>query len=190
MPTALPPLAVATGFAVGAVHAYRSSPLSVWGEAYAHVPMHLVTAAMSVLVAGGVLSLARRASTGRARRAAHRCTAAWVAVAAVFALEAAGATIGNGYGENSLHSAAVLLLVPAALLLAVASLLVVGTRGGAGPWPLRLVLLLSLPAVPSLTQASSPAALAVCLAAAAGWAALALTAVVPAAPPATAAAAV
>lgn len=177
MPHVVAPLLTATAFLVGSLHAYGRPPLSIWGEAYAHVPMHLVGAGTSVLVAGGVLSLARCATTSRARRAAHWCAGGWMAVATVFALEAWGATIGNGYGENTLHDTAALLLAPAALGVLVMSLLVVATRGGARPWSVRLAPLISAPGVPFLTEAASPAALAVGTTAAVLWSAAAVVVV-------------
>jgi hypothetical protein len=179
VPAVLLPLLTAGAFVAGATHAYGAQPKSMWGEAYDHVPMHLVAVAMSLLLSAAVLTVARRAGTPRARRAGHRCAAAWLGVAAAFGLETFGATLGDGYGDNSVHSAAALLLLPTALLLLVSTLLLAGTRGGAGHWTLRLALLTSIPAVPALAEAQSPVALGLGLTAAAVWLAIAAQAAVP-----------
>lgn len=173
------PLLPAVGFAVGGVHAYGRQPMSQFGEAYSHVTMHLVDAAVCVLLAAGVLSLAGRASTARGRRAARRCAVAWLLVAVAFSLEAAGATIGNGYGANSLHERAVQVFAVTGVLLLLSMLLLAGTRGAGAPVALRVLLLVSVPAVPSVVQAQTPIALALCLTAAAVWALVAATAARP-----------
>ena len=75
----------------------------------------------------------------------------------------------TGRGTTGCIDVAMLLLPVAAVLLLGASVLLVVTRGGWAPWPLRLALLTSVPGTLALNEASSAAWLAAGLAAAVVW---------------------
>lgn len=92
-------LLTSAAFAAGAANAYRLPPRTMWGDVYGHVPNHLVTAGMALLVAGSLLVLGRHGTTPRARRAGARAAGAWALVSAVFVLDAIGGGIGDRTGD-------------------------------------------------------------------------------------------
>jgi hypothetical protein len=163
------PLLTAAAFAVGAVNAHRLPPRTVWGDVYGHVPNHLVTAGMALLVAASLLVLARLGTTPRGRRARALAAGAWGVVSAVFLLDAVGGGIGDRTGDFRVHTAAMVLLPVAGLLLLAASALLLVTRGGWAPWPLRLAVLTSVPGTLALNEASSALWLTLGLVAAGVW---------------------
>ena len=162
-------LLTAVAFAAGALNAHRLPARTVWGDVYGHVPNHLVTAGIALLVAVSLLALTRHGDTARARRAGRLAGGAWGLLSAVFVVDAVGGGIGDRTGEYLLHDLAMLLLPVAALLSVGASVLLVLTRGGWAPWPLRLAALVSFPGALALNEASSAPWLAAGLAAAGGW---------------------
>ena len=172
MPTRTLPLLTAAAFAAGAVNAYRLPPRTVWGDVYGHVPNHLVTAGMALLVAAGLLVLGRLGTTARARRRGAWAAGAWGVVSAVFVVDAVGGGIGDRTGDDAVHDAAMLLLPVAGLLLLATTVLLVVSRGLPTPWRLRLAALTSAPGVLALNEASSGTWLTVGLVAAAAWLAL------------------
>lgn len=173
------PLLTALALAAGAVNAHRLPPRTVWGDVYAHVPNHLVTAGMALLIAASLLVLGRRGTTARARRAAVLTGGAWGLVSAVFVVDAVGGGIGDRTGEYAVHDAAMVLLPVAGLLLLVSTVLLVVTPGGWAPWRLRLAALGSVPGTLALNEASSTGWLALGLTAAATWLLVAVAGVRP-----------
>jgi hypothetical protein len=161
-------------FAGGAANAYRLPPLSMWGDVYDHVPNHLVSAGIALLVALALLGLAGRATTARARRTSVLTAAAWGLVSAVFVVDAIGGGIGDRTGDYTVHDVAGVLVPVTALLLLTSSVLLVLTRGGWAPWPLRLAGLASVPGTLALNQSSSAGWLTAGLVAAAVWTAVAV----------------
>ncbi|CAA9356768.1 MAG: hypothetical protein AVDCRST_MAG07-3428 [uncultured Frankineae bacterium] len=167
------PALTALAFAAGAANAYRLPPLSMWGDVYDHVPNHLVSAGIALLVALSLLRLAGRATTARARRAGALAGGAWGLLSAVFLVDAIGGGLGDRTGDYAVHDAAGVLVPVAALLVLTSSVLLVVTRGGWAPWPLRLAGLVSMPGTLALNQSSSAGWLAAGLLAAAVWAVVA-----------------
>ena len=163
------PLLTALAFAAGAVNAHRLPPRTVWGDVYAHVPNHLVTAGMALLVAASLLVLGRAGTTTRARRAAALAGGAWGLVSAVFVVDAVGGGIGDRSGDYALHDAAMVLLPVAGVLLLVSTVLLVVTPGVWAPRALRLAAVGSVPGTLALNEASSTPWLALGLASAATW---------------------
>ena len=172
-------LLTALAFAAGAVNAHRLPPRTVWGDVYAHVPNHLVTAGTALLVATSLLVLGRRGTTTRARRAAVLAGGAWGLVSAVFVVDAVGGGIGDRTGQYAVHDAAVVLLPVTGLLLLASTALLLVTPGGWAPWRLRLAALGSVPGTLALNEASSTPWLALGLTAAAAWLLVAVAAVRP-----------
>ena len=167
------PLLPALLIAVLAVHAYRAPALDIWGSVYDHVPAHLVSAAAALAAAAGAAALRQHAGD-RARRAAAAVVVGWLSVAAAFLVDTVGAVSGRD-GDNPVHDAG-------AVLMLLTGLLVTGAHGWlaasqAAPGRVRAlaaVLVVTVPAVPSLGEAGSTFALAVSLAAAVAWALVAL----------------
>lgn len=170
------PFLTALALGVGSVNAHRLPARTVWGDVYAHVPNHLVTAGMALLVSLSLLVLAPGSSTVRARRTSTWASGGWGLLSAVFVLDAVGGGIGDRSGDYAVHDVAMLLLPAAGLLVLVTSLLLVVTGGGWGPWPLRTAALAAVPGTLALNEASSGPWLAAGLAAAAVWLAVAVSA--------------
>lgn len=169
MPAVLLPLLTALTFTAGAVFAYTATPRSSYGDAYGHVANHLISAGLALLVAVSVLALARRSTTARARRRGRWLSGAWGLVSAAFVLDAIGGGIGDRSGDYAIHDVAMLLVATSALLVLATTLLVTVAPGGWAPWPLRLSVLVSAPALPALGQAASAPSLSLGLAAGAVW---------------------
>ena len=163
------PLLTALAFAAGAVNAHRLPPRTVWGDVYSHVPNHLVTAGMALLVGASLLGLSRLGTTARARRALRLTGGAWGLVTAVFVVDAIGGGIGDRTGDYAVHDAAMVLLPVAGLLLLSSTVLLLVTRGVRAAWPLRLAAVASVPGTLALNEASSTLWLVLGLVAAAAW---------------------
>lgn len=163
------PLLTALAFAVGAVNAHRLPPRTVWGDVYSHVPNHLVTAGMALLVGASLLGLSRLGTTARARRALRLTGSAWGLVSAVFVVDAVGGGIGDRTGDYALHDAAMVALPVAGVLLLASTVLLLVTRGARPAWPLRLAAVTSVPGTLALNEASSSSWLVLGLVAAAAW---------------------
>ena len=174
------PLLTAVAFAVGAVNAHRLPPRTMWGDVYSHVPNHLVTAGMALLVGASLLGLSRSATTARARRAMRLTASAWGLVTAVFVVDAVGGGIGDRSGDYAVHDAAMVLLPVAGLLLLASTALLLVTRGARSLWPVRLAAVTSVPGTLALNEASSTLWLVVGLVAAAVWLLVAVAAPRPA----------
>lgn len=163
------PLLTALAFAIGAVNAHRLPPRTVWGDVYSHVPNHLVTAGMALLVGASLLGLSRLGTTARARRALRLTGGAWGLVTAVFVVDAIGGGIGDRTGDYAVHDAAMVLLPVAGLLLLSSTVLLLVTRGVRAAGPLRLAAVTSVPGTLALNEASSTLWLVLGLVAAAAW---------------------
>ena len=163
------PLLTALAFAVGAVNAHRLPPRTMWGDVYSHVPNHLVTAGMALLVGATLLGLGRSATTARARRAMRLNGSAWGLITVVFVVDAIGGGIGDRSGDYAVHDAAMVLLPVAGLLLLASTALLLVTRGGRAAWPVRLAAVTSVPGTLALNEASSTLWLVLGLVAAAAW---------------------
>lgn len=163
------PLLTALALAAGAVNAHRLPPRTVWGDVYSHVPNHLVTAGMALLVGTSLLWLSRFGTTARARRALRLTGGAWGLVTAVFVVDAVGGGIGDRTGDYAVHDVAMVLLPAVGLLLLAATVLLLVTRGARPAWPVRVAAVTSVPGTLALNEASSTPWLALGLVAATAW---------------------
>jgi hypothetical protein len=104
VPLVLLPAVTGAIFAAGALRAFAAPPLGPYGEAYPHIDGHLVLAAVALLVGCSMWQLRGREVPPAGRRASLVCSGGWVLVACAGAIELRAPAIGDGSGENAVHT--------------------------------------------------------------------------------------